>query len=455
MPNDPQYSGLQTDLYELTMAAGYRAAGFDGVATFELFVRGLPARRNFLVAAGLAQALAYLERINFSADEIGYLRRHPVFAEIDDDFFEFLARFQFSGDVWAVPEGTVIFPDEPILRVTAPIAEAQIVETYLLSSIHFQTLIASKAARVVSAAKGCRVVEFGARRAHGPEAGVLAARAAFVGGCVGTSNVAAGFRFGIPTFGTQAHSWIMAFEDEKQAFGRFLDIFPKNAVLLLDTYDVRAALETILAMGRKPRGVRLDSGDVAEASVWIRRRLDEAGWNDVDIFAAGGLDEDRIAEMLARGARINAFGVGTALATSIDAPALSVIYKLVEVQTGGTVREAAKFSTAKVTYPGKKQIFRRSDANGKFVEDVIALEGEKVPGAQPLLELAIRAGRAVAPAVDLGAAQRRCLEQVGRLPDAVRGLAKSPAYPVRHSERLVELLNEVRRRVERAARAAR
>jgi nicotinate phosphoribosyltransferase len=455
MPNDPQYSGLQTDLYELTMAAGYRAAGFDGVATFELFVRGLPARRNFLVAVGLAQALAYLERINFSEDEIGYLRRHPVFAGIGEEFFEFLANFRFSGDVWAVPEGTVIFPDEPILRVTAPIAEAQIVETYLLSAIHFQTLIASKAARVVGAAKGCRVVEFGARRAHGPEAGVLAARAAFVGGCVGTSNVAAGFRFGIPTFGTQAHSWIMAFEDEKEAFARFLDIFPKNAVLLLDTYDVRTALETILAMGRKPRGVRLDSGDVAEASVWIRRRLDEVGWNDVDIFASGDLDEDRIAEMLSRGARINAFGVGTALATSIDAPALSVIYKLVEVQTGGTVREAAKFSAAKVTYPGKKQTFRRSDANGKFVEDVIALEDEKVPGAEPLLELAMRAGRVIAPPVDLVAAQRRCLEQVGRLPDAVRGLAKTPAYPVRHSERLVELLDEVLRRGKRAARAAR
>jgi nicotinate phosphoribosyltransferase len=453
MPNDPQYSGLQTDLYELTMAAGYRAAGFDARATFELFVRGLPARRNFLVAAGLAQALEYLEHINFSAHEIDYLRRHPVFAGIGEEFFEFLAKFRFSGDVWAVPEGTVIFPDEPILRVAAPIAEAQIVETYLLSAIHFQTLIASKAARVVGAAKGCRVVEFGARRAHGPEAGVLAARAAFVGGCAGTSNVAAGFRFGIPTFGTQAHSWIMAFEDEKEAFGRFLDIFPKNAVLLLDTYDVRAALETILAMGRKPRGVRLDSGDVAEASVWIRRRLDEAGWNDVDIFASGDLDEDRIAEMLARGARINSFGVGTALATSIDAPALSVIYKLVEVETGGRVREAAKFSAAKVTYPGRKQIFRRSDANGQFAEDVIALEGEKVPGAEPLLEPAMRAGRVVAPTVDVVAAQRRCLDQVARMPDAVRGLAKSSsAYAVRHSERLVELLDEVRRRVERAAR---
>ncbi|MGB6431572.1 MAG: nicotinate phosphoribosyltransferase, partial [Candidatus Acidiferrales bacterium] len=365
---------------------------------------------------------------------------------------DFLANFRFSGDVWAVPEGTVIFPDEPILRVTAPIAEAQIVETYLLSAIHFQTLIASKAARVVTAAQGCRVVEFGTRRAHGPEAGVLAARAAFIGGCRGTSNVAAGYRFGIPTFGTQAHSWIMAFEDEKEAFGRFLDIFPKNAVLLLDTYDVHAALETILAMGRKPRGVRLDSGDVAAQSVWIRRRLDGAGWSDVEIFASGDLDEDRIEAVLAAGARLNSFGVGTALATSIDAPALSVIYKLVELETGGTVREAAKFSAAKVTYPGKKQVFRRSDARGKFSEDVIALEGEKVPGAEPLLEPVLRAGRLIAPATELAAAQQRCLEQVARLPDAVRGLAPCPAYPVRHSERLVELLDEVRRRVERAAR---
>jgi nicotinate phosphoribosyltransferase len=452
MPHDPQFSGLQTDLYELTMAAGYRKAGFDALATFELFVRGLPARRNFLVAAGLAQALGYLERVNFSQDEIGYLRRHPMFADIEDEFFDFLANFRFSGDVWAVPEGTVFFPDEPILRVTAPIAEAQIVETYLLSAIHFQTLIASKAARVVLAAAGRRVVEFGSRRAHGPDAGVLAARAAFIGGCGGTSNVAAGFRFGVPTFGTQAHSWIMAFEDEKEAFGRFLDIFPKNAVLLLDTYDVHSALETILAMGRKPRGVRLDSGDVVAQSIWIRRRLDEARWNDVEIFASGDLDEDRISAMLAAGARLNAFGVGTALATSIDAPALSVIYKLVEVETGGTVREAAKFSAAKVTYPGRKQVFRRSDARGKFAGDVIALEGEKVSGAEPLLEPVMRTGRVIAPQGDLVAAQRRCLEQVGRLPDALRGLAPCPAYPVRHSERLVELLDEVRRRVERAAR---
>ena len=449
---DPQFSGLQTDLYELTMAAGYRKAGFDASATFELFVRGLPPRRNFLVAAGLAQALAYLERVHFSADEIAYLRSHPVFAGIGDEFFDFLAHFRFTGDVWAVPEGTVVFPDEPILRVTAPIAEAQIVETYLLSSIHFQTLIASKAARVVIAAAGCRVVEFGARRAHGPEAGVLAARAAFIGGCAGTSNVAAGYRFGVPTFGTQAHSWIMAFEDEREAFARFLDIYPKNAVLLLDTYDVHAALEIIISLGRKPRGVRLDSGDVAAASIWIRRRLDEAGWTGVEIFASGDLDEDRIAAMLAAGARINSFGVGTALSTSIDAPALSVIYKLVEIETGGKVREAAKFSAAKVTYPGKKQIFRRANANGQFVEDVIALEDEKVSGAESLLAPVMRAGRPIAPPPDLAEAQRRCLEQVARLPDTARGLAPGDAYPVRHSERLVELLDDVRRRVERAER---
>jgi nicotinate phosphoribosyltransferase len=452
MSLDPQFSGLLTDLYELTMAAGYRQAGFDARATFELFVRGLPPRRNYLVAAGLAQAIEYLERIHFSPEEIGYLRRHPVFAGIGEDFFDFLANFKFTGDVWAVPEGTVIFPDEPIVRVTGPIAEMQIIETYLLSAIHFQTLIASKAVRVVTAARGRRVVEFGTRRAHGPEAGVLAARAAFIGGCSGTSNVAAGQRFGIPVFGTQAHSWIMAFADEKEAFRRFLDIFPKNSVLLLDTYDVRAAVETILAMGRKPRGVRLDSGDVAEASVWIRRRLDDAGWNDVEIFASGDLDEDRIEAMMASGARIDSFGVGTALTTSSDAPSLSVIYKLVEVETGGTVRTAAKFSAAKVTYPGKKQIFRRQDGQGKFTEDVIALEDERVSGAEPLLELVMRAGRAVAPPTELGVAQRRCLEQAARLPDAVRGLAACPAYPVRHSGRLVELLDEVRRRVERAAR---
>ena len=344
MTPNPKYSGLQTDLYELTMAAAYLETGFDALATFELFVRSLPPRRNYLVAAGLDQALDFLENVNFSNEEIAYLRTFPVFSGIGNDFFDYLSRFRFSGDVWAMPEGTIFFSGEPVLRVTAPIIEAQMVETFLLAAINFQTMIASKAARVTQAAAGKNVIEFGSRRAHGMESGILAARAAVIGGCLGTSNAAAGHQFGISVYGTQAHSWIMAHEDEEEAFGKFLDIFPGQAVLLVDTYDVHAAVEKIISMGRKPRGVRLDSGDLVEDSKWIRTRLDRAGWQDVIIFASGDLDEDRISSLLAEGACIDGFGVGTALVTSNDSPTLGVIYKLVEIEIRGEVRSAAKFT---------------------------------------------------------------------------------------------------------------
>ncbi len=449
-------SGLLADLYELTMAAGYVETRFDARATFELFVRALPSRRNYLVAAGLDQALDFLENVRFTADEIAYLRQHAVFQHIGSRFFDFLAAFRFTGDVWAMPEGTLFFPGEPLLRVTAPIAEAQVVETYLLAALNFQTMIASKAARVVTAAGERSVIEFGTRRAHGIESGVLAARAAYIGGCQGTSNVLAGQRFGIPTYGTQAHSWIMAHEDEEEAFEQFLDLFPDHAVLLVDTYDVRAAVEKIIAMGRKPRGVRLDSGDLAADSAWVRRRLDAVGWHDVQVFASGDLDEDRITDLLENGARIDAFGVGTALATSADAPTLGVIYKLVEVERGGAVHNAAKFSEAKVTYPGRKQVFRFAGAAGKYTEDVIALEDEQFAGAEPLLTPAMREGKRLSPTTHLDQARQRCLEGLQHLPEqivSVRPSGRAPAaYPVRYSQRLRMLLEQVRQRVERAAR---
>ncbi len=449
------HSGLLTDLYELTMAAGYVETHFDARATFELFVRNLPLRRNYLVAAGLEQALDFLEHVCFAAVEIAYLRAHPLFQRIGRRFFDYLAGFRFSGDVWAMPEGTVFFPGEPLLRVTAPIADAQIVETCLLATLNFQTMIASKAARVVTAARGHSVIEFGTRRAHGIESGVLAARAAYIGGCQGTSNVMAGRRFGIPIFGTQAHSWIMAHESEEEAFRQFLDIYPHHAVLLVDTYDVHGAVEKIIAMGRRPRAVRLDSGDLAADSIWVRRRLDETGWRDVEVFASGDLDEDRIAELLANGARIDGFGVGTALATSSDAPALGVIYKLVELERGGAVHNAAKFSEAKVTYPGRKQVFRVTGAGGKSAEDIIALEEEQFPGAEPLLVPVMQNGKRTLPATDLEEARRRCLSGLQRLPESVADLRTPLAlagYPVRYSARLEGLLGQVRRRVERAAR---
>jgi nicotinate phosphoribosyltransferase len=450
MPTAPAFSGLLADLYELTMAAGYLETHFEARATFELFVRSLPPRRNFLVAAGLEQALEFLEKVHFSSEDIAYLRRHPAFARIGPKFFDYLAAFHFSGDVWALPEGTVCFPGEPLLRITAPIAEAQIMETALLATISFQTMIASKAARIAKAAAGRPIVEFGARRAHGIESGVLAARAAYIGGCLGTSNVRAGQLFCVPTYGTQAHSWIMAHDREEEAFTRFMDIFPHHSVLLLDTYDVRTALEKVIAAGRKPRGVRLDSGDVASDSIWVRQRLDEAGWGDVEIFISGDLDEDRIASLLDAGARVDTFGVGTSLSTSADAPSLSVLYKLVELERGGEVREAAKLSEAKVTYPGRKQVYRKSDSRGDYTDDVIALEEEHLPG-ELLLVPVMRAGKRLGSVAPLTELQKRCQSQIERLPAAVRTLAVSDrAYPVRHSARLEAMLAEVRERIARA-----
>jgi nicotinate phosphoribosyltransferase len=453
MDTNSKHSGLLTDLYELTMAAGYLETGFDARLTFELFVRHLPPRRNYLVAAGLDQALDYLENVYFPADDVRYLRTLPVFRPVGDDFFDYLTRFRFTGNVWAMPEGTVFFPDEPVLRVTGPAIEAQIVETFLLSAIHFQTLIASKAARITQAAAGRPVIEFGSRRAHGMEAGVLAARAAVIGGCEGTSNVAAGKQFGIPVYGTQAHSWIMAHEEEEQAFAKFLDVFPDQAVLLVDTYDVRAAVERIIALGRKPRGIRLDSGDFGADSIWARNRLNQAGWQDVIIFASGDLDEDRISELLADGALIDGFGVGTALVNSIDSPSLGVIYKLVETEFDSQARPVAKFSPAKVTYPGKKQVFRASDSTGRFTGDVIGLADEHFPGLESLLVPVMSNGKRIAPRTILAEARTRCGEQVARLPEPLHHLTEeAPPFAVRHSERLENLLEQVRRRLERAAR---
>jgi nicotinate phosphoribosyltransferase len=446
-----EHSGLLTDLYELTMAAGYLQTRFEARATFELFVRHLPPRRNYLVAAGLEQALQFLENVHFTPDEIDYLRRHPVFRNIRDEFFDYLAKFRFTGDVWAMPEGTLVFPGEPMLRVVAPIIEGQIMETYLLATLSYQTMIASKAARVVTAAQGRQIVEFGARRAHGSQASLLAARAAAIGGALGTSNVLAGQQFGMETYGTQAHSWVMAHEDETEAFRHFLDAFPEHSVLLLDTYDVRAAVKKIIAMGRKPAGVRLDSGDLAKDSRWVRQQLDRAGWKDVKIFASGDLDENKIAALLAKHAAIDSFGVGTALATPGDAPHLNLIYKLVEVERGGKMREAAKLSMAKVTYPGRKQVFRSSTPAGEYAGDKIALDGEPANGGAPLLVEVMRAGRRTEPAESVSALRERCLSSLAHLPQRYRQINRAAVYPVRISKRLESLLEKVRRRMRRSA----
>ena len=447
-PTSHQHSGLLTDLYELTMAAGYFQSRFDARATFELFVRNLPPERNFLVAAGLEQALEFVENIRFAATEIEYLRRLPVFRHVRGEFFDYLARFRFTGDVWAIPEGSLVFAGEPLLRVTAPIIEGQILETCLLSAINFQTMVASRAARLTIAAKGRPVVEFGARRAHGSEAGIFAARAAWIAGCQGTSNVMAGKLFDIPTYGTQAHSWIMAYGDESQAFDRFLDVFPEQATLLLDTYNVRAALRKIIARGRKPAGVRLDSGDLVADSRWVRAQLDRAGWRDVQIFASGDLDEKRISSLLRR-AQIDAFGVGSALVAPTDTRNLSMIYKLVELERDGTVREAAKLSESKSTYPGTKQVFRFANRAGKWQKDLIALASESHPTASPLLVPVMREGKRLTPSEPLAAARSRCIESLKQLPARLLSIQHAAPYLVRHSQPLKNLLQKVRRHISR------
>jgi nicotinate phosphoribosyltransferase len=460
--------GLSTDLYELTMAAAYFESGLTNPAVFELFVRSLPRRRSYLIAAGLEQALEYLRSFRFTGDEIDFLREHSSFKDVSRDFFDFLGQLRFTGDVWALPEGTAVFGNEPILRVHAPVIEAQIIETCLLTIINFQTLIASKAARVVTAAEGRSVIEFGTRRAHGPEAGLYAARAAYIGGCVGTSNVEAGHLFGIPTFGTLAHSFIMMFDDEDEAFRTFLKVFPDSATLLVDTYDTEAAV-TRLANDFESRiqAVRLDSGDLADLSIKVRNILDRAGKTETKVFASSDLDEYRIRDLLSRGARIDSFGVGTQLATSYDAPALSGVYKLVASEQEGRMSMRIKLSTDKATYPGPKQVWRCVDKSGSYSGDIVALEDEPQPfgvpddehaSCHPLLEKVMSSGRAIREAAGPGEraesggynhasrrqarlalldqARRRAAEGLKRLPPVLLELETEARYPVTFSERI-------------------
>lgn len=433
---EPRLSGLATDLYQLTMGAAYFANGRREGASFELFVRRLPEERSYLVVAGLEQALSYLEGLSFSGEEIEYLRGLPVFSGVSGDYFEYLRGFRFTGEVWGMPEGTVAFAGEPLLRVTAPLIEAQIVETYLLAAINFQTMIATKASRVVEAAGGRGVIEFGARRCHGFGAAVLAARAAYVGGCIGTSNVEAGRIYDLPVFGTAAHSFTMAFEHEIDAFRAYTKVFPESTTLLLDTYDVIHAARLATEFGPKLRGVRLDSGDLVEQSKQVRAILDEAGMQATRILASGDLNEYLIERMVAAGARIDSFGVGTELSTSRDAPALSGVYKLVEIESAGHIEPKMKLSREKATYPHRKQVWREKDEEGRFIADVIGMaEEDGLPG-DPLLVPVMREGRALEGQPGLEAIRARAGEQLASLPAAHRRLRGSEVYPVRYSEEL-------------------
>ena len=390
------------------MSAGYWMAGKTSeTATFELFVRRLPPNRDFLVVCGLSQAIEYLTGLKFLDREIAYLKGLPQFEKAPSAFWDYLAEFRFTGDVSAVPEGTVMFAGEPLLTLRAPLIEAQIPETYLLATIGFQTVIASKAARILKAAAGRDVVEFGCRRAHAPEAGCLAGRAAFLAGCVGTSNVAAGMQFAVPVFGTAAHSWVLSFENEAEAFRRLQDLLGERTVQLIDTYDTVEGARQAAARGQPLWGVRLDSGDLLGLSREVRRILDEAGMTAVKIMATNDLDETTIAALVEQGAPIDVFGVGTSLATSFDAPALSAVYKLVELEVGGQTRYASKHSEGKRTLPGAKQVFRFAD------RDVVGLQTEAVPvGAERLLKQVIVRGEAIVDEKNIRRIQEYARQQI-------------------------------------------
>jgi nicotinate phosphoribosyltransferase len=434
---------MVTDLYELTMAAAYWHQQLDHEASFELSVRRLPAERRFLIMAGLDDALAGLEGFCYHDDDLSYLEGLGLFPA---PFLEALARLRFTGEVWAVPEGEVVFAGEPLVRVTAPLLEAQLVETFLLNQIASNTTVASKAARVALACGGRSFVDFSARRDHGVAAAMTAARSSWIVGSAGTSLVAAGQRWGIPTSGTMAHSFVMAFDDERDAFRAYARAFPTNAVLLLDTYDTLAGARHVVEVARElaaegieVAGVRLDSGDMLSLSVAVRRILDAGGLDGVRILASGDLDEYRIAELVAGGAAIDAFGVGTQLGTSADAPSLGAVYKLVEDAEGPKM----KLAEGKVTLPGRKQIWRSPE------RDVVSLHDEEVAGARPLQVEVMQGGRRTdAGREPLERVRARGMQVLAALPDELRSLTPQSAdqrtWPVEMSAGLDALARQVR-----------
>ncbi|MHB1556925.1 MAG: nicotinate phosphoribosyltransferase [Isosphaeraceae bacterium] len=429
---DPNALGPVTDLYELTMMVGYLSSGMAGKhASFELFVRKMPPNRAYLVFAGLEQAVGDLLRLAFSPEQIEAMRGWPMFRNVPGEVMDALAAMRFEGDVWAIPEGTVVFPGETLLRVTAPLAQAQWVETYLVASLAYPTLVASKAARIVSVAGGRTLLEYGARRGHGPHAGFLAARAAYIAGFAGTSQAEAARLLGIPASGTMAHSWVQAFPDEASAFATFARTFGGSSTLLVDTYDTLEGVRRAAAIEPPIPAIRLDSGDLDDLARRARAILDENNRSGVKIMASGDLDEHRIAALVQAGAPVDGFGVGTELITSRDAPALGMVYKLVELDGEGKY----KLSPAKKTYPMAKQVYRRRDVDGRFAGDHVTRADEAADG-EPLLVPIVRGGRLVGPLPTLDAIRARCREQLAALPDRLRPLDARPDYPITYSDRL-------------------
>ena len=439
----PPVSSLLTDLYQLTMLQGYFEQGMNDAAVFEFFVRKLPPHRNMLMAAGLEQVLEFLETLHFNDDELLWLRRSGRFT---DTFVDYLAQLRFTGDVHAMAEGRLFFANEPILRITAPLPEAQLVESRLINILHFQTLIASKAARAVTVAPNKLLVDFGLRRAHGAEAGLYAARACYLAGYNGTATVLAEPCYGIPTFGTMAHSFIMAHADETQAFEHFAQAQPDNVVLLIDTYDTEAAAEKVVALaprltqqGIAIKGVRLDSGDLAQHARNVRRILDRGGLTGTTIFASGNLDEYTLRDLVACNAPIDGFGLGTHMDTSNDAPYLDCAYKLQEYSH----TPKRKRSEGKATWPGRKQVYRRYADNGEMRGDVLTTEDDIQQG-EALLQSVMNNGQRRHPPVALNVSRQLANEELQRLPNAYRALAQcTEPYPVIVADALIELAKTV------------
>ncbi|WP_449245187.1 nicotinate phosphoribosyltransferase [Desulfobacca acetoxidans] len=443
-----QYA-LLTDLYELTMAASYLEEGMHEEATFSLFIRKYPPYRGYFVAAGLEEALNYLATLRFGEDDLAYLDSTRLFKTA---FLDYLKTVRFTGEVWALPEGSIFFKDEPILEVTGPIIEAQLVESFLINAINLQTMIATKAARSTVAAGGRRLVDFSLRRTQGTDAGLKVARASYLGGFVGTSNVLAGKLYGLPIYGTMAHSYVTSFKSEIESFRAFARAFPHNTVLLIDTYDtiagakkaIRVGLE-MAARGERLRGVRLDSGDMAALSIEVRRLLNEAGLDYVTIFASGGFDEFKITRTLEAGGVIDAYGVGTKMGVAADAPYFDIAYKLVKYGD----KPVMKLSTGKVTYVDKKQLFRFYDHQGQMAEDVIGLREEFFSQAKPLLQPVMTQGRPLAPLPPLSASRELFLREFEQLPTQYKTLQDLPTYPVRISAGLQHLQERVEDNIRR------
>jgi nicotinate phosphoribosyltransferase len=393
----------------------------------------------------LENVINYLSNFKFSDEEIEWLRSNQIFKHADDGFFDYLSNIRFTGDIWALPEGTPFFANEPILRVEAPIIEAQLIETYLLSTVNFQTLIASKSSRVVNSARGRMVIDFGTRRAHGPEAGILAARASYIAGCAGTSNVYAGMRLGIPVYGTAAHSYTMAFESEEDSFNNYCQTFPDSTALLIDTYNTIEAAKKVSTMNFEGiKAVRLDSGNIARLSKRVRSILDNAGRDSVKIIASGDLNEYKIDRLLGSSSPIDMFGVGTEMVTSRDDPALSGIYKLVQIKKEDGIYYKAKFSPKKVTYPAAKQIFRKLQKNGKYAYDIVACHDEEPPaGCIILMRKYIDSGSLIAKLPAISEIREQCLRNVSLLPAPCKKISTRKAiYPVKYSRKLKKLLKQ-------------